>query len=74
MRFRASIYIDIDINDTEFDWDSIEDVREVATIVANETIKFLSDECETGAYNPYLGGVAYFPIGCLPSQEELNRL
>ena len=75
MRFRFSIYADINVDENNFAWNSIEDAREVAKVVAEETVKFLSEECKTGAYNPYLGGVAHVPFGTLETlQAELERL
>ena len=74
LRFRFSIYADINVGDKNFDWESIEDVREVATLIAEETVENIGETCDTGAYNFYLGGVAFFPFGEIPDQKEVDRL
>ena len=74
LRFRFSIYADINIDDKNFDWKSIEDVRKVATLIAEETVEDIAKNSTTGAYNFYLGGVAFFPFGEIPDQKEVDRL
>ena len=74
MRFRISIYADINVDDKNFDWGSVDDVREVATLIAEKTVENIGETCDTGAYNFYLGGVAFFPVGRMPDQKEIDRL
>ena len=74
MRFRISIYADINIDEMAFAWDSIDDVREVATLIAEKTVEDIGENCNTGVYNFYLGGVSFFPFGRLPDQKEIDRL
>ena len=73
MRFRISIYANIDIDEKNFAWESIDDAREVATLIAKETINEL-EKTVAGAYNFYLGGVAFFPVGRIPDEKEMDRL
>lgn len=61
-RFRASIYVDIFIPET----DTIEQARKRA--------KLKADEISESIPNSYVGGVAYFPTGMFPEKKELDRL
>ena len=62
MRFRASIYVDIFIPET----DTIEQARKRA--------KLKADEISESIPNSYVGGVAYFPTGMFPQQKELDKI
>ena len=74
MRFKISIYAYISIDDKNFDWESVDDAREVVKLVAEDTVKEIEKSCNTGAYNFYLGGVAFFPFGRMPDPKEIDRL
>ena len=63
-KFRASIYYDVLIPRTE----NLEEDRLEAERIVNEDRRKM-DNAET-----YVGGVAYYPSGKLPDQNEIDRL
>lgn len=69
MKFRILIHADINIDDKNFTWNSIDDAREVATLIAEETIKYIKENCNTGAYNFNLNGIEW-PGGKIDAKHK----